>query len=47
MRQRCADWLMMDKSRYSGYVTDPDGHHWEFAFNPHWVLKDGRVALGE
>ncbi len=23
---------------YSGYFSDPDGHFWEVAWNPHWVL---------
>lgn len=23
---------------YSGYVSDPDGHVWEFAHNPFWPL---------
>jgi catechol 2,3-dioxygenase-like lactoylglutathione lyase family enzyme len=23
---------------YSGYFTDPDGHLWEVAHNPHWPL---------
>ncbi len=32
---------------YSGYFSDPDGHLWEVAFNPFWVLDDeGRVRLG-
>lgn len=36
-RPRKADW-----GGYSGYVADPDGHVWEYAFNPWWVLdKDG------
>lgn len=26
---------------YSGYFSDPDGHPWEVAHNPHWQL-DGR-----
>jgi len=31
---------------YSGYFTDPDGHPWEVAWNPHWTLdKDRRVVL--
>jgi predicted lactoylglutathione lyase len=31
---------------YSGYFTDPDGHPWEVAYNPHWKLDaDGRVVL--
>lgn len=30
---------------HSGYVADPDGHVWEFAFNPFWPLDDaGRLA---
>ena len=30
---------------YSSYVADPDGHIWEFAFNPYWPLDDeGRLA---
>ncbi len=23
---------------YSGYFCDPDGHHWEVAYNPFWPL---------
>jgi len=31
---------------YTGYFADPDGHHWEVAWNPHWPLdEDGRVRL--
>lgn len=31
---------------YSGYFTDPDGHLWELAHNPHWTLNsDGSVTL--
>lgn len=31
---------------YSGYFSDPDGHLWEVAFNPHWPLDaGGRVLL--
>jgi predicted lactoylglutathione lyase len=31
---------------YSGYFTDPDGHLWEVAYNPHFALTDdGRLAL--
>lgn len=31
---------------YSGYATDPDGHPWEFAFNPGWPLAaDGSLTL--
>jgi predicted lactoylglutathione lyase len=33
---------------YSGIFTDPDGHAWEVAHNPHWTLRDdGSVELGE
>jgi uncharacterized protein len=32
---------------YSGAFTDPDGHAWEVAHNPHWTLAaDGSVRLG-
>ena len=31
---------------YSGYFSDPDGHWWEVAYNPHWTIrKDGRVSM--
>lgn len=31
---------------YSAYITDPDGHLWEFAYNPGWHLfVDGRIAI--
>jgi uncharacterized protein len=31
---------------YSGVFTDPDGHAWEVAHNPHWTLAaDGAVRL--
>jgi predicted lactoylglutathione lyase len=31
---------------YSGVFTDPDGHPWEVAHNPHWELcEDGTVRL--
>lgn len=34
-----------DWGGYSSYVADPDGHLWEFAFNPFWPLdKTGRIA---
>ncbi|MDB5440716.1 MAG: glyoxalase/bleomycin resistance protein/dioxygenase [Caulobacteraceae bacterium] len=37
-----ADW-----GGRSGYFTDPDGHLWEIAWNPHWPMDDqGRVKLG-
>ena len=26
---------------YSGIFVDPDGHPWEIAHNPGWVLEDG------
>jgi uncharacterized glyoxalase superfamily protein PhnB len=33
-----------DWGGYSGYFADPDGHHWEVAWNPFWPLgADGRV----
>ena len=31
---------------YSGAFSDPDGHAWEVAHNPHWTLAaDGAVRL--
>ena len=31
---------------YSGYFSDPDGHSWEVAYNPHWTIgKDGHVSM--
>lgn len=31
---------------YTSYFTDPDGHAWELAWNPHWKLdKKGGVRL--
>jgi uncharacterized protein len=31
---------------YSGVFSDPDGHAWEVAHNPHWTLTDdGSVSL--
>jgi hypothetical protein len=31
---------------YSGVFHDPDGHAWEVAHNPHWLLLgDGSVVL--
>ena len=31
----------------AGYFADPDGHPWEVAWNPGWVLEvDGSVRLG-
>ena len=32
---------------YSGYFSDLDGHLWEVAYNPYWVIQgDGRVSMG-
>ena len=25
---------------YAGYFQDPDGHLWEVAWNPQWVVQD-------
>lgn len=37
-----ADW-----GGYSGYFTDPEGHLWEVAYNPHWVITaEGNTLLG-
>lgn len=34
-----------DWGGYSGYFADPDGHHWEVAWNPSWPIReDGRIA---
>ncbi|HLA21405.1 MAG TPA: VOC family protein [Pseudolabrys sp.] len=31
---------------YAGYFSDPDGHLWEVAYNPHFPLTDdGRLTL--
>ena len=31
---------------YTGYFSDPDGHLWEGAYNPHFPLaEDGRLSL--
>ncbi|MFA7601371.1 MAG: VOC family protein [Novosphingobium sp.] len=31
---------------YRGYVSDPDGHAWEIAFNPAWPIDaEGRVTF--
>ena len=31
---------------YSGVFTDPDGHPWEVAHNPHWTIADdGSVKI--
>jgi uncharacterized protein len=35
-----------DWGGYSGYFADPDGHHWEVAWNPFWPIRDdGRIAF--
>lgn len=35
----------MDWGGYSSYVADPDGHVWEFAYNPFWPLdENGKIA---
>lgn len=35
-----------DWGGYQGYFTDPDGHYWEVAHNPHWPLgADGLPQL--
>jgi catechol 2,3-dioxygenase-like lactoylglutathione lyase family enzyme len=32
---------------YSGVFVDPDGHPWEVAHNPRWMVRDdGSVSLG-
>lgn len=31
---------------YRGYFSDPDGHFWEVAWNPHWaLLSNGMLEL--
>ena len=31
---------------YSAVFTDPDGHPWEIAHNPHWTIaEDGSVTI--
>ncbi|RIJ31708.1 VOC family protein [Henriciella algicola] len=31
---------------FRGYVTDPDDHAWEIAWNPHWpISSDGHVTF--
>ena len=35
-----------DWGGYNGIFADPDGHAWEIAHNPGWVLhEDGTIAL--
>ncbi len=37
----------MEWGGYSSYWSDPDGHVWEYAYNPDWPLDaDGRLASG-
>jgi catechol 2,3-dioxygenase-like lactoylglutathione lyase family enzyme len=32
---------------FRGYVSDPDDHAWEIAYNPAWpIAPDGRVTFG-
>jgi uncharacterized glyoxalase superfamily protein PhnB len=32
---------------YCGYFADPDGHLWEVAWNPDWMMaEDGSIRLG-
>jgi uncharacterized protein len=36
----------LDWGLYSGYVADPDGHPWEFAYNPAFPIgEDGRITI--
>jgi uncharacterized protein len=38
--------IATDWGGYNGYFSDPDGHLWEVAHNPHWPIgKDGRPTL--
>ena len=31
---------------HAGYFTDPDGHYWEVAWNPHFPIEeDGSITL--
>jgi uncharacterized protein len=32
---------------YSGYFADPDGHPWEVAWNPFFVIEQGNLQLPE
>lgn len=32
---------------YSGYFADPDGHPWEVAWNPFFVIENGQLQLSE
>jgi uncharacterized glyoxalase superfamily protein PhnB len=50
---RCGGTMIKQPQRvfwggYSGYVADPDGHLWELAHNPGFVLSsDGSMQLPE
>ena len=38
--------VRLDWGLYSGYVADPDGHPWEFAYNPGFPIgEDGRITI--
>jgi predicted lactoylglutathione lyase len=38
--------LATDWGGYNGYFADPDGHLWEVAHNPHWLIgPHGRPIL--
>lgn len=30
---------------YSGYFTDPNGHYWEVAYNPHWSFDENDMLI--
>ena len=33
---------------YSGYFADPDGHLWEVAYNPFWIIDaNGKILMGQ
>lgn len=32
---------------YSGYFADPDGHPWEVAWNPFFIIEKGQLQLPE
>jgi uncharacterized protein len=36
-----------DWGGYSGFVTDPDGHLWEHAYNPFWQLDEVGLITGD
>ena len=39
-------WYVSPLRSYSSVFTDPEGHPWEVAHNPHWTLTaDGAVRL--